>query len=110
MNGSGVVVGDYTDVNNVLHGFVRAADGSITSFDPPGSTLTEPGGINDNGTVAGTYSGAIGAYVGFVRTASGEYTTFSVLPTGFGTVAVGINDAGTFTGYFGIGTSVLSTK
>jgi len=31
----GVIAGNYIDANNVGHGFVRAATGKITTFDPP---------------------------------------------------------------------------
>src|SRR5580658_6586778 len=36
-NDLGVSVGVYTDMNVVPHGFIRTADGKITSFDAPGA-------------------------------------------------------------------------
>ena len=40
INPAGVIAGEYGDASNVLHGFVRAKDGTITTFDPPGSIQT----------------------------------------------------------------------
>ena len=37
INPAGVIVGSVTDSNNVSHGFVRAADGTFTTFDVPGA-------------------------------------------------------------------------
>jgi hypothetical protein len=36
----------YFDTNFALNGFLRTPDGTITSFDPPGSTFTFPSAIN----------------------------------------------------------------
>jgi len=40
------------------HGFVRARDGTITTFDVPGADGTRPNGINPNGTIMGFSIGA----------------------------------------------------
>src|SRR6267378_910562 len=37
INAKGAITGSYNDANFVLHGFLRAPDGSFTTFDPPGS-------------------------------------------------------------------------
>jgi hypothetical protein len=37
----------------VNHGFLRSRDGTFTTFDPPGSTDTNPYGINSAGTIVG---------------------------------------------------------
>lgn len=50
-----------------IHGFVRAVNGSITTFDPPGSVLTLAGGINPMGTITGQYFDASGVSHGFLR-------------------------------------------
>src|SRR5438552_15944108 len=42
INAGGEVTGDYKDSSGKDHGFVRAADGTITTFDPPGSIGTDP--------------------------------------------------------------------
>ena len=40
INGTRTIAGYFQDSGNANHGFVRAADGTITAFDPPGSTST----------------------------------------------------------------------
>jgi len=37
INQQGAITGFYADANNVNHGFVRAVDGTITTFDAPGA-------------------------------------------------------------------------
>ncbi len=56
IDSKGAVTGSYTDSHGKVHGFVRTPDGTITSFDPQGSSLTEPSGIDKNGTIAGTWT------------------------------------------------------
>src|SRR5215469_13483345 len=38
INPSGAIAGPYTDANNVDHGFLRAADGTISTFDVAGAS------------------------------------------------------------------------
>ena len=48
-----MITGWYVDVN-VLRGFVRAADGTITKFDVPGAAYaTSPTSINPSGVITG---------------------------------------------------------
>jgi hypothetical protein len=75
INGAGTVVGTYVDAGEVQHGFVREADGTITSFDPVGSTSTTPTGIDKSGTIVGTFQAGSTSH-GFLRTANGTITTF----------------------------------
>jgi hypothetical protein len=51
----------------VTHGFVRAANGTIKTFDPTGSTYTRPQGVGGRSALAGYYAGFGGVYHGFVR-------------------------------------------
>jgi hypothetical protein len=55
INPAGTITGIYFDANNVLvHGFVRARDGTITTFDPPGAVIgTFPSSINTTGASRG---------------------------------------------------------
>src|SRR5438309_1706167 len=46
INTGGSVTGIYRDSSGNFRGFVRAADGTITMFDPQGSTGTQPQSIN----------------------------------------------------------------
>jgi hypothetical protein len=70
---------------SVSHGFLRTADGAITTFDPVGSvagsgliTGTLPLGIDPGGNyIAGTYMDSNGLAHGFMRgTSSGTITSF----------------------------------
>jgi hypothetical protein len=92
MNSSGVIAGSYADGSSNYHGFVRAADGTITTFDVPEANQTQPGGINDDGVISGSYyNGSISH--AFVRAADGTITTFDV-PSATTTSAAGINSSG----------------
>ena len=56
----------YTDASGVVdHGFLRAPDGTFTTFDVPGSKIvrvliegTGPTGTNPAGTITGSYQDA----------------------------------------------------
>lgn len=111
INDFGVIVGSYVDGNNLIHGFVRAADGKITTFDPPGASQgTYVGNINNEGVIAGTYNDANGVGHGFLRTPKGKYTVFD--PPGgvggiYGTYSAFINDLGLVAGsYYDANTNV----
>lgn len=65
---------NYTDSKNVNHGFVRAADGTLTTFDIPGAgggayQGTIPLGNNPAGAITGNYIYANGVSHGFLRPA-----------------------------------------
>jgi hypothetical protein len=66
LNPAGAVTGPYLDASNVNHGYVRAPNGAITTFDAPGAG-TGPGqgtfvsGINPEGAVTGAYLDASNA-------------------------------------------------
>lgn len=74
INTASTISGVYSDTNGALHGFVRTAQGVITTFDAPGAGgtgfLQGTGGfgINTKGVIAGTYSDASNAFHGFLRT------------------------------------------
>jgi flagellar hook capping protein FlgD len=89
------VTGWCDDANAVLHGFVRTADGSITTFDGPGGSGITPLAINPEGTITGVVSDASGLH-GFVRAADGTITTFDA---GLNNIVSAINPAGTVIGY-----------
>jgi hypothetical protein len=110
INDLGEVSGQYVDANSVVHGFVRSASGSITSFDVPTTcTVAAPpadcafegtwaGGINLVGTVVGVYFGEDGVPHGFWRAANGSITTFDVQRRGYLTDPISLNDFGQITG------------
>jgi len=119
INPSGVITGVYADWNGANHGFVRSADGTMTSFDASGAGTgpgegTEPWSINPTGDITGWYTDATGFTHGFLRTANGSFTTFDVpgaaKPAGIpctppvicsnGTQGGAINAAGEITGQY----------
>lgn len=76
VNSSSVSTGDFTDSSNNIHGFLRASDGTFTTFDVDGTlSQTEPLWMNDKGAVVGIYLDT-GIYEGFLRTAGGKIETF----------------------------------
>ena len=66
-NNSGVSTGTYFDSNTTYHGFVRAVDGRIKSFDPRKCINTRAFSINITGAITGYYQDGKGRYHGFVR-------------------------------------------
>jgi len=65
-------VGQYYDANNVMHGFVRATDGKITTFTAPGAGTGAGQGTqamtnNREGATSGFYIDANNVYHGFLR-------------------------------------------
>jgi hypothetical protein len=58
INAVGIVSGTYQDANasTVFHGFVRSPNGTLTTFDFPGSDSTFAFDINDFGVITGSYS------------------------------------------------------
>jgi hypothetical protein len=111
INELGEVAGIWVDVNFIFHGFVRSADGRITTFDvptvctrsssPPADCAyngTYTSGINLLGRVVGTYYGEDGNPHGFWRDADGSITRFDAPGSGYFTAPVAINASGEITG------------
>jgi hypothetical protein len=124
----GVMVGDFlkrSDPNTIdalhEHGFILNPNGSMTVFDPPGSTNTEipgPQAINDFGAIIGDYwvcSTDLSSCVvhGFIRNANGKYVSFDAPGSnpdpnvGGGTYPQAINALGEVTGYYGDSNGVI---
>jgi hypothetical protein len=81
INPEGAVTGNYYDTNCVSHGFLRASDGTLTTFDVPGSCTTtcfgtQPVVINPDGTILGIYTDSGGNPHGFLLTSDGGFTSF----------------------------------
>ena len=91
----GAVAGTYCAGH--CHGFVRAPDGTITTFDAGGLNTTARA-INDEGTVTGDYGDTAERVAAFVRTADGQIDTFNGTKAKQ-TVGTAINDHGVVTGY-----------
>jgi hypothetical protein len=99
INPAGAITGDYFDASGANHGFLRAKDGTITTFDPPGSTGTFVGGINPSGAITGNYCTA-NSCDSFVRTRDGAMIAPLDVPDSNGTFASVINPTGAITGYY----------
>jgi hypothetical protein len=102
INDSSEIAGSYQDSHG-WHGFVRAADGTITTLDVPGSCAscggTDATAINDVGVVSGRYYTNYNQSNGFVRASDGTITTFAV-PESSSVFVYGINASGEIAGYY----------
>jgi len=85
INSSGQVAGDFSDANFVGHSYLRASDGSFTTFDVPGACYAVALGLNNSGTIVGQYATLTtggNCYANpvhlFLRAADGTFTTFDV--------------------------------
>jgi len=81
INSRGEIAGYYADANTVYHGFVRAANGEITTFNAPDADAvigTYVSSMNSKGEITGWYFGTDQVYHGFVRAARGAFTTFEI--------------------------------
>jgi len=114
INAGGTITGYYVSavsqeggVYYLAYGFVRAADGSFTTFDAPGAGTggypyhqgTYTLSINRAGTIAGYYVDANGVSHGFTGAAGGTITSFDP-PGSAGTYGESINAAGAIAGYY----------
>src|SRR5205814_1960480 len=97
INNARSVTGFYYDVSGFGHGFIRAADGTMTEVDAPGADFTNPFGINGNGDLTGFFDDSKGVH-GFLRTADGTFTSFDV-PGESQTYAEAINRTDVIAGY-----------
>ncbi|MEX3965159.1 hypothetical protein AB4Y42_23565 [Paraburkholderia sp. EG286B] len=105
INNAGAVAGYYLDAGFAEHSFLRAPDGTITTFDPPGTACT-PGafcstaiGITPGGVVMGSYVDLTGGH-GYLRTPDGQFQKFDVPGSNNSTDPQGINAAGSVTGVY----------
>lgn len=93
----GQVVGQYTDSNFVIHGFLLDGLIAFTPINYPGATSTVATGINNSGQIVGYWSNStVGG--GFLLN-GGTYTSFNY-PGSLSTTPSGINDAGQVVGYY----------
>jgi hypothetical protein len=109
VNAAGAITGYYFDQNGAGHGYVRAPNGTIATFDAPGAGTGSGRGtftwaINPAGTTAGTSQDNNGVYHGLLRTADGKITIYDIKGAGTGagqgTQSMGIDPSGVITGYY----------
>ena len=108
INDAGAITGEWWDVNNEEHGFLRSPEGNFTTFDVPGGTpgTTTPIALNIEGAVVGYYLDQSGGFQGFLRNPDGTFASWTA-PGGctstpsdgcYGTAAFGINVFGLIAG------------
>jgi hypothetical protein len=93
----------------LFHGLVRAADGTLTTFDAPGAGANEgqgtfAAGINGSGAITGYYIDGNNTVHGYVRTDAGVFTSFDAPGAGTtgsgGTFPQGIANTYAIAGYY----------
>src|SRR5579862_1206898 len=99
INRKGAIAGEVRDGSCLSHGFVRAADGSINTFDVPEAVQTYPQSINDHGMIAGAYRDSSDVLHGFLRTAAGKIKKFDP-PNSTFTLPMVINNNGDIAGSY----------
>jgi hypothetical protein len=109
INPAGTINGYYIDANGVGHGYLRAADGAMTTLDAPGAGYGSGQGtwtwsINTAGAVTGAFQDANGVYHAVLREPDGRFINFDVpgagTASGQGTQGEGIDPAGAIVGLF----------
>jgi hypothetical protein len=108
----GIVVGLYYDpINFATHGFLRARDGAITTFDAPGAGTGASQGtiaweVNSVGAITGTYVDADNVTHSYLRAPDGAITEFDApgagtgVGQGTGAFGTSINAVGTMSGTY----------
>jgi probable HAF family extracellular repeat protein len=105
LNNADWIVGTWTDLNGLNHGFLNKG-GSLMSFDAPGAAVNGTFGtaINDAGLIVGYYQDYSGIYHGFLYDAQTLQFVVAPLdyPGGGGTYLRSINGYGQIIGDYGV--------
>ena len=96
INTSGLIVGAYTDVAGLTHGFATSDSSTFNNVDFPGATNTQPIDVNDAGAIVGEYYDAANVEHGFISS-GGTFTAID-FPAATGTAVAGINASGDVVG------------
>lgn len=98
INSTSVIVGQYADTSNTVHGF-RFSGGVVTNIDDPNATTgnTLPYDINDNGEIVGSYQDSSKVMHGFVTSDGVNFATID-FPGALGTIVTGVDTAGDIVG------------
>ena len=99
INNSGVIVGYYLDSSGAQHGFLRAADGTMTTLDVPGAAVTVPASNSSTGWIAGSYATPCCQPDHGFRLAPDGKTLVTFQVNGDATLAIAVNSSGQVTGY-----------
>ena len=100
INGMDEVAGQYTDSASLIHGFLRAADGTLTfpiDFPAPGATVLY--GINNRRWIVGRYTDDSALDHGFFLQMPSTFVQFDY-PGAAGTSLNGINNQGIIAGRY----------
>ncbi|HLW69968.1 MAG TPA: hypothetical protein VKS22_05040 [Candidatus Binataceae bacterium] len=108
INNGDVAVGTYSTTDPLTleatcgcHGYMRAANGTVTTFDPVGSVSTVPHGLNNKNIVVGRYYDSGGVVHGFVYFLNHPASSFTYdYPGATQTSLNGINDNGYIAGRY----------
>jgi probable HAF family extracellular repeat protein len=93
------IVGLYTNLTTSLtHGYV-VDHGTFTSFDVPGSNLTQAWDINPEGVIVGLFRDTSGKFHGFLESRGGEFSAIN-FPEATATRGFGINPGGDVVGSY----------
>ena len=101
INLGGAITGYFIDAGQVFHGFLRAQDGAITTFDVPFGNVygTAPVFISQSGAITGNYADANFVTHGFVRATNCVVTTFDAPGAVNGTNPEAISSNGEVAGF-----------
>lgn len=92
------VIGGYYTIGQTYHSFLRAPDGTITTFDPEGATQSYVTGIDNKGTITGVFDDSNSVEHGYVRSSKGRITQIDVPNSGC--TAVLAISYGSIAGYY----------
>ncbi len=99
INASGTIVGSAD-----THSFLRASDGTYTTFDPPGAASSSAVCINANGIVVGNFVDNGSISHAYLRNSDGTFVILDAPGAGqspiSGTYVVAINDSATIAGWY----------
>jgi hypothetical protein len=98
----GQIVGRYTS-DGIIHGFLRARNGSVLTIDVPGAVATEASGITPQGEITGVYRTADLRFHGYIRSTDGLFQTIDVpgaVNTGTALGGVWMAASGELAGYY----------
>ena len=96
VNTSGLIVGAYTDLAGLTHGFATSDSSTFNNVDFPGANSTQAIDVNDAGAVVGEYYDAANVEHGFISS-GGTFTAID-FPASTGTAVAGINASGDVVG------------
>src|SRR4051794_3939447 len=100
-NNDGTIVGFWYDsVEQVTKGFIRAPDGTITSFDHADSKGTAAYGLNSKDVGTGDYTVVEGNHPALIRQADGTLAIVHAPGDDSGTFPIGITNKGAIAGSY----------